>query len=59
MAAELQQEFGVDTKLVPGGRGEFSVWLDGVCVAAKTGDTYPPGYKIIAAIHKLRGTASD
>jgi len=59
VAAELQEEFGHAAQLVPGGRGEFSVWLDGVCVIAKTGDAFPPGYKVIAAIHKACGTQNS
>jgi len=46
LAAELKEEFGVDSELDPGGGGEFDVFVDGERVFSKLneGDRHPdPG----------------
>jgi predicted Rdx family selenoprotein len=35
VAAIIKRELGVDATLTPGGRGEFTVWLDGKKVLDK------------------------
>ena len=50
MAAELQKEQGLDVQVVDGGRGEFTVTVDGRTVAEKRGDTMPGPEEIKSAI---------
>lgn len=41
MAALIKTRFGQDTTLQPGGRGEFTVWVDGKKIAEKTRTGFP------------------
>lgn len=41
MAALIKQAVGLDADLEPGGRGEFTVWVDGLKVAEKTRTGFP------------------
>ncbi len=41
MAAAIQQALGVDSKLISGAKGEFTVRVDGRIVAQKSGDDFP------------------
>ena len=50
MAAELRKEQGLDVQVVDGGKGEFTVTVDGQKVAEKTGDNMPGPEEIKAAI---------
>lgn len=51
MAAELRKEPGLDVQLVDGGKGEFTVLVDGRKVAEKRGDdTFPSADEIKAAV---------
>ena len=36
MAAQLKQDLGIESELVIGRSGEFTVWVDGKLVAEKT-----------------------
>lgn len=50
MAAILTRELGATATIVPGGRGEFSIWLDGRKVYAKGGDDdFPDEAEVLAA----------
>lgn len=51
MAAILHTELGVETTQVPGGRGEFTIWLDGRKVFDKRdhGD-FPDREAVLAAV---------
>ena len=50
MAALITQETRLEADLEPGGRGEFSVWLDDQKIAEKTRTGYPSDAALITAI---------
>jgi hypothetical protein len=50
VAALITQELQLDTDLEPGGRGEFTVWVDGKKVAEKTRTGFPTEPALIDAI---------
>ena len=50
MAALIKQDLQLDTDLEPGGRGEFTVWVDGTKVAEKTRTGFPAEPALIDAI---------
>jgi hypothetical protein len=41
VAALIKQELNLDAEVEPGGRGEFTVWVDGTKVAEKTRTGFP------------------
>ncbi len=51
MAAELKKEPGLEVEVVNGGRGEFSVSVNGKEVARK-GESMPSADEIVAAVRK-------
>ncbi len=55
MAARFKKAYGVETELVSGGRGEFTIWLDGAKVFDKAahGD-FPTDDQAVAAIEAAR-----
>lgn len=50
MAAQLKQDLGVDTELVVGGSGEFTVWVDDRKVAEKSWGRFPEPTAVVAAV---------
>jgi len=50
VAALIKQDLQLDTDLEPGGRGEFTVWVDGKKVAEKSRNGFPAEPALIAAI---------
>lgn len=53
MAAILKRELGVDAKLTSGGRGEFTVWLDGrkiLDIADDPEHDFPDEASVLAAL---------
>ena len=50
MAALIKQETGLDTDVEPGGRGEFTVWLDGVKIAEKTRTGFPSDTALLESV---------
>ncbi len=56
MAAQLKQDLGVDTELVIGEPGEFSVWVDGTKVAQKDRGMFPEPSAVVTAV---RGTQAS
>ena len=46
----MQRELGVKAALVSGGRGEFTVWLDGRKVLDKGHGAFPAEAAVLAAI---------
>ena len=52
MAALIKQEVNLDADLEPGGRGEFTVWLDGVKIAEKSRTGFPSDKALLEAVHK-------
>ena len=51
MADALKREPGVDVQLVDGGKGEFTVLVDGRQVATKD-ESLPPVEDVVAAVKK-------
>lgn len=52
MAALLKKEHSLETELIEGGRGEFTVWVDGNKVAEKIGDTFPEDEAVKLAVRQ-------
>lgn len=52
MAALLKDALKLDTELEPGGRGEFTVWVDGVKVAEKSRTGFPAEPAVLEAVRK-------
>jgi len=50
VAALIKQDLQLDTDVEPGGRGEFTVWVDGKKVAEKSRSGFPTEPALIAAI---------
>ena len=50
MAALLQEELGLDAALIPGDRGELSIWVNGKKVAEKTLLGFPDEREIVHAV---------
>ena len=50
MAAVIKKATGLDAELTPGGRGEFSVWVDGTKVVEKTRTGFPSDAAALAAV---------
>ena len=52
MAALIKQDTGADTSVEPGGRGEFSVWVDGKKVAEKSSRGFPPDAELLTSVER-------
>jgi len=52
VAAELKWQLELDTVLVSGDRGEFTVWLGDRKVAEKRGDTFPSPAAVVEAVRE-------
>jgi hypothetical protein len=50
VAAQLKKDLGVDTELVVGGSGEFTIWLEGEKLIEKTGWTFPDPTEVVAKV---------
>jgi len=48
----LKKELGVETKLVAGDRGEFTVWVGEEVVAKKNWLGFPDDDKVLAAVRQ-------
>jgi hypothetical protein len=55
VAALIKDELGIDSELVEGGRGEFTVWVGDEVVAKKTLLGFPSDEEALAAV-KRAGT---
>lgn len=56
VAEILQDRFDELTTLTEGGRGEFTVWVDGKEVAHKVGDIFPEDEDVAVAVSKALGS---
>jgi hypothetical protein len=56
VAETLRRERGTDVELVDGGKGEFSVSVDGQTVARKDGDSMPSPEEVLEAVRKAAPT---
>ena len=52
MAALIKQQLDLDCELEPGGRGEFTVWVDGKKVAEKTRSGFPAEAAIVDLVRQ-------
>ena len=50
MAALIKQETGIDPEVVPGARGEFSIWVGDTKVAEKSMKGFPSDADAAAAV---------
>ena len=50
MAAEIKRATGLDTQLLVGGSGEFTVWLDEQLLAEKKLGMFPSPDAVVAAV---------
>ena len=55
MAALIKKDTGLDTEIVEGRRGEFTVWVDGKRVAEKTADGFPEDQQAASAVKQAVG----
>lgn len=53
MAAQLKQDLGLDTDLVVGKSGEFTVWVGERKVAEKTAGRFPEPAEVVTAVKAL------
>jgi hypothetical protein len=56
VAALIEQEIGVETDLIEGKRGEFSVWVDDELIAQKDTQGFPSEDDVVAAVRKTIGS---
>ena len=52
MAALIKEQLSLDTDLEAGGRGEFTVWVDGRKIAEKTRSGFPSEPAVIDLVRK-------
>jgi predicted Rdx family selenoprotein len=52
VAALIQDSLHLETAIEPGGRGEFTVWVDGVKVAEKSRSGFPSEKAIIEVVSR-------
>jgi hypothetical protein len=55
VAAVLKKEIGIDSELVEGQRGEFTVWVGEELVAQKDALGFPSEDDVLAAVRKTLG----
>ncbi len=52
MAEELKRTLGIDAELIPGDRGEFTVWVGRTKVAEKQDHDFPTEEEAVRAVRK-------
>ena len=52
MAALIKQETGIDTDIIEGGRGEFTVWVGEETVAKKHAGVFPADEDVVTAVRQ-------
>lgn len=55
MADLLKMTFQMESQLVGGGVGEFTVWVDGTLVAEKGPNGFPSEDEIVESVKRLAG----
>ncbi len=53
MAAEIKRATGLDTQLLVGRSGEFTVWLDDKLIAEKKLGMFPSPDAVVAELKKI------
>jgi hypothetical protein len=56
VAAVLKQELGVDSELIAGDRGEFTVWLGDELIARKDARGFPSDDDVLAAVRRVQNS---
>ena len=56
MAALIKEVTGIDTALVEGKRGEFTVWVGDAVVAKKDARGFPSEQDVVAAVQQALPT---
>lgn len=59
MAATLKDELDVDTQLVVGSSGEFTVWFGGEKIAEKNWGVFPEASDIVTAVRVAMSNAGS
>lgn len=57
MAALIKDSLQLDADLEPGGRGEFTIWVDGAKVAEKSRNGFPSEKAVIETVSKALAKA--
>ena len=52
MAAVIKDSLKLETDIEPGGRGEFTIWVDGVKVAEKSRSGFPTEKAVLETVSK-------
>lgn len=52
MAASIKDALGLDADIEPGGRGEFTIWVDDAKVSEKTRNGFPTEKAILDSISR-------
>ena len=52
MAALIKDEVGIETDLIEGGRGEFTVWVGEESVARKDSLGFPSDEEVLGAVQQ-------
>ena len=55
MAAQLKQDLGIESELIVGSSGEFTVWVGDRKVAEKTGGRFPEPEAVVGAVRSAAG----
>jgi predicted Rdx family selenoprotein len=58
VAALIKDSLRLDTAIEPGGRGEFTVWVDGVKIAERTRSGFPSEKAIVQLVSRAVTTSS-
>ncbi len=53
MAAQLKQELGIETELVVGDSGEFTVWVGDRKIAEKSWGRFPDPDAVVNAVRSI------
>jgi hypothetical protein len=59
VAAKLKDELDIDTELVVGGSGEFTVWFGGQKLAEKTRGLFPDPADVVTAVRNAMSNAGS
>jgi hypothetical protein len=52
VAALIKQDTGIDTAIIEGGRGEFTVWVGEETVAKKHAGVFPADEEVVRAVRR-------
>jgi len=55
VADEIKAALGLETELISGNRGEFTVWVDDIIVAQKSGDEFPDPSRAVEQVRAALG----